>query len=75
MPRVGFYFDQMKHDDSKTRCPEDVPLPSCLRACLEYLGDGVPRALPLRLRSGQALGYPIPALRAEDTAPYQTGDV
>ncbi|MBL7224012.1 MAG: hypothetical protein ISS72_09170 [Candidatus Brocadiae bacterium] len=41
VPRVGFYFDQMKHDDSKMRCPEDVPLPSCLRACLEYLGDGI----------------------------------
>lgn len=23
------------------RCPEDVPFPSCLRACLEYLNDGV----------------------------------
>lgn len=23
------------------RCPEDVPFPSCLRACLEYLDDGV----------------------------------
>ncbi|NQT50456.1 hypothetical protein HQ576_00310 [bacterium] len=33
VPRVGFYFDQQKHDDSKMRCPEDVPLPSCLRAC------------------------------------------
>ena len=41
VPRVGYYFDTQKHEDSKTRCPEDVPFPSCLRACLEYLGDGL----------------------------------
>jgi hypothetical protein len=41
VPRVAFYFDAQKYDDSKMRCPEDVPFPSCLRACLEYLGDGL----------------------------------
>jgi hypothetical protein len=41
VPRVGFYDEQQKHEDSKTRCPEDVCFPSCLRACLEYLGDGL----------------------------------
>ena len=41
VPRVGFYFDMQKHDDSKMRCPEDVPFPSCLRACLEFLDDGL----------------------------------
>jgi len=32
VPWVGFY----KGGD---RCPEDIAFPSCLRACLEYLGD------------------------------------
>ena len=41
VPRVGFYLDMQKHGDSKMRCPEDVPFPSCLRACLEYLGDAL----------------------------------
>ena len=41
VPRVGFYFETQKHDDSKMRCPEDVPFPSCLRACLEFLDDGL----------------------------------
>ena len=41
VPRIGFYFNMQQHDDSKMRCPEDVPFPSCLRACLEYLGDGL----------------------------------
>ena len=41
VPRVGFFFDMQKHDDSKMRCPEDVPFPSCLRACLESVGDGL----------------------------------
>jgi hypothetical protein len=31
VPRVSFY--------DGTRCPEDVPFPSCLRAYLEYVGD------------------------------------
>ncbi|NQT89517.1 hypothetical protein HQ560_22295 [bacterium] len=41
VPRIGFYHETLKHEDSKMRCPEDVPFPSCLRACLEYLGDGL----------------------------------
>ena len=41
VPRVGFYHETTQHEDSKKRCPEDVPLPSCLRTCLEYLGDGL----------------------------------
>ena len=41
VPRVGYYFEMQKHDDSRMRCPEDVPFPSCLRACLEYLDDGL----------------------------------
>jgi hypothetical protein len=41
VPRVGFYPSMRAHSDSQMRCPEDVPLPSCLRACLEYLGDGL----------------------------------
>ena len=41
VPRVGFYGDMMQHEDSKMRCPEDVPLPSCLRSCFEYLGDSL----------------------------------
>ena len=32
MPKVGFY--------DGTRCPEDFPFPSCIRAFLEYAGDG-----------------------------------
>ena len=41
VPRVGFHFDTQEHEDSRMRCPEDVPFPSCLRACLEYLDDGL----------------------------------
>lgn len=32
VPRVGYY-------DSGDYCPEDVPFASCLRACLEFLGE------------------------------------
>jgi len=32
VPRVNFY-------SGGNRCPEDVPFPSCLRACLEFMGD------------------------------------
>ncbi len=32
VPRVGFYM-------GGERCPEDVPFPSCLRACLDYFGE------------------------------------
>jgi hypothetical protein len=34
VPRVGFEW-------RKPRCPEDLPFPSCLRACLEYMGDSL----------------------------------
>ncbi|HEY3413711.1 MAG TPA: hypothetical protein VGM51_11755 [Armatimonadota bacterium] len=34
VPKVEFY-------SGGPRCPEDVPFPSCLRACLEFLGDPV----------------------------------
>lgn len=39
--RVGYYHDMQQHEDSKARCPEDVCFPSVVRACLEYLGDGL----------------------------------
>ena len=41
VPPVGFYPDMQQREDSKARCPEDAMLPSCIRACLEYLGDGL----------------------------------
>ena len=41
VPRVGFFPEQRQHEDSKMRCPEDVCLPSCLRSCMEFLGDGL----------------------------------
>ncbi|MBI3948481.1 MAG: hypothetical protein HY321_21385 [Armatimonadetes bacterium] len=47
VPRVRFY--------DGTRCPEDVPLPSCLRACLEYLGDPP----GCRHLQGQAATWPM----------------
>lgn len=34
VPRVHFY-------EGGERCPEDIAFPSCLRACLEYMGDGL----------------------------------
>lgn len=34
VPQVNFFC-------GGERCPEDVPFPSCLRACLEFLNDGV----------------------------------
>lgn len=34
VPRVHFYA-------GGDRCPEDITFPSCLRACLEYLGNGL----------------------------------
>lgn len=38
VPRVGFDLYKEERDGLK-RCPEGIPFPSCLRACLEYLGD------------------------------------
>lgn len=34
VPRVNFY-------SGGPRCPEDVPFPACLKACLEYMGDAL----------------------------------
>ena len=34
VPGVHFY-------EGGDRCPEDITSPSCLRACVEYLGDGL----------------------------------
>jgi hypothetical protein len=34
VPRVHFY-------EGGPRCPEDIPFASCLRACLEYLGENL----------------------------------
>jgi hypothetical protein len=34
VPWVGFY-------QGGERCPEDVPFPSCLRACLEFMGENL----------------------------------
>lgn len=39
VPRVGFYPSMRAAGEE--RCPEDVPFPSCLRACLEYLGENL----------------------------------
>lgn len=39
--RVGFYHEMQQHEETKARCPEDVCFPSVVRACLEYLGDGL----------------------------------
>ncbi len=41
VPRVGFYPAMQKHPQTRDRCPEDVPLTGCLRACLEFLGEGL----------------------------------
>ncbi len=41
VPRVGFYHEMQQHAETKARCPEDVCFPSVVRACLEYLGDGL----------------------------------
>jgi hypothetical protein len=39
VPRVGLYFNVNTYPEWRRRTPEDVPFPSCLRACLEYLGE------------------------------------
>jgi len=35
VPRVGFYGDMLRAGYES--CPEDMPLPSCLRAIMQYL--------------------------------------
>ncbi|MFP4058177.1 MAG: hypothetical protein ACLF0G_15020 [Candidatus Brocadiia bacterium] len=58
VPPVGFYPDMQRREDSGMRCPEDVPFPSCLRACLEYLGDGLGcRKIGLCTDWGLGCGY------------------
>jgi RNA polymerase sigma factor (sigma-70 family) len=39
VPVVSFELHRGKREKGLRRCPEIVPFPSCLRACLEYLGD------------------------------------
>jgi hypothetical protein len=34
VPRIGFYM-------GGERCPEDISFPACMRACLDYLGEGL----------------------------------
>lgn len=37
VPRVAFYGDMVKTDPQN--CPEDMPLPSCLRALVRHIGE------------------------------------
>lgn len=39
VPVVGFELHRNQKKDGLNRCPESMPFPSCLRACMEYLGD------------------------------------
>jgi len=39
VPVVSFELHRGKREKGLRRCPEIVPFPSCLRACLEHLGD------------------------------------
>ena len=39
VPRVSFQLHQKKDKSGLCRCPESIPFPSCLRSCLEYIGD------------------------------------
>ncbi len=39
VPVVSFQLHRLTKKDGLRRCPESFPFPSCLRACLEYLGD------------------------------------
>jgi len=39
VPVVGFQLHKIKPKKGPRRCPELVPFPSCLRACMEYLDD------------------------------------
>ncbi|UCH94399.1 MAG: RNA polymerase sigma factor [Candidatus Aminicenantes bacterium] len=38
VPVVSYQLHQLPGKDGLRRCPESFPFPSCLRACLEYLG-------------------------------------
>lgn len=39
VPVVSFELHLLAEKDGLRRCPESFPFPSCLRACMEYLGD------------------------------------
>ncbi len=39
VPLVSFELHQKPPEDGLPSCPESIPFPSCLRACLQYLGD------------------------------------
>ena len=39
VPVVSFELHRLPEKDGLQRCPESFPFPSCLRACLEFLGD------------------------------------
>ncbi len=39
VPVVSYELHRGKREKGLRRCPEIVPFPSCLRACLEYMGD------------------------------------
>ena len=38
VPVVSFQLHRLTPKDGLSRCPESFPFPSCLRACMEYLG-------------------------------------
>ncbi|MFC2164085.1 hypothetical protein ACFLT2_03700 [Acidobacteriota bacterium] len=39
VPRVSFQLHMGKDESGLRRCPESFPFLSCLRSCLEYMGD------------------------------------
>ena len=39
VPAVSFELHKTEKKDGLRRCPESHPFPSCVRACLEYLGE------------------------------------
>jgi RNA polymerase sigma factor (sigma-70 family) len=39
VPDISFELHRKKREKGLRRCPEIVPFPSCLRACMEYSGD------------------------------------
>ena len=39
VPAVSFELHRTEKKDGLRRCPESHPFPSCVRACLEYLGE------------------------------------
>jgi len=39
VPEVSYQLHRTRKKDGLRRCPESHPFPSCVRACLEYLGE------------------------------------